>query len=406
MSRSRILIIGILVVVAILAGLLIYNIVLRRQVEEAPPEFDVVSDVGIEGEEEEIIAPEDIIDEGISEIFTPGVEAEIQLPLVSQLSNDPILSATLTSDNDRIFYVRADNGTMHALAFTGGEAEQKIFSEMSDLRNIQFNKNNTKALLSFDSDTDPDGLGHRVLDIRSQQVSDLHPNIGEVTWDDTGTKLVYVFHNTQGNFYDLSVSQSDGSLFRSVKNIDTADMTVGIIPRTNFVYYYQRSNSFVPSTLKTVALDSSEESLLSEQRYGFDVLWSPDGSRALFFETTTQGGNTAQVSVYERATGNLLPLRIITTKDKVVWAPDNISFYVALPDNLGSAYPDDYYSGLLSIQDTFWKINSDTGLVEQITRGGEVAEDINATNLFLSPDGRHLFFINQNNQKLYSINFQ
>lgn len=394
------------VVVLLLIGLVGYNIYLRRSVE-APLAPEISSEELPQEEGEGVIGSTDTDSDGFFNVFSgeerPGERTDVQP--VTRISEDSVFAATLTSTGDRILYVRSTNGTMHTTSFDGKSTEQKIFTEIPNLTNVQFNGARTKVLLSFASDTDPDGLSHQVLNLETQEFSDLHPNIGEITWDASGERLLYIFSDPTNSYLDISISESDGSRFRSVKNVTENLLTLGMIPNTPFVTYHPKANSYNIADLKAVNIDDGRELLLSEGRYGFDVLWSPDGQRALFFETAEQGGGRVVVSLFHRETGLLEPLNIRTTIDKVVWNADSSSFYAALPDYLGTRYPDDYLSGLLFTRDTFWKIGAENGLVSQLTDGNEVAEDLNATNLFLSPDEKRIFFINQNNRSLYSVNF-
>ena len=151
-------------------------------------------------------------------------------------------------------------------------------------------------------------------------------------------------------------------------------------------------------------MNSTQESILVEDRFGFDALWAPDGQHALFFETTEQGGANIQLSLYTRATDTADSLRIQTSPDKVLWSKDNHTLYAALPDSLGSIYPDDYRQGGHISSDRFWKIDVLSGKAEQLTVGDEFPESFNATNLVLSDDEKHLFFKNQNDNKIYVVN--
>lgn len=420
--QRRTIIIAISGVLVLIIGLVVLNIVLRNRSIDSVTTGDTV-DGGTLPESQNVfssdLTPEagttgtDAGESGslgldnlqLDSPTTSGSASSTTLPRVLQLTDEAIVSAALTADRDRIQYFRMSDGTLHTVSFDGQNNEQKTFGEVAGLLDVDFSPAGDRALLQIDSETDPDGIGYQVLVPSTSQVTDLHPSVGEIRWDDTGQQLVYIFYNQGGNYFDLSVSQNDGSRFRSVKVLDSGDYTIGIIPRTSLAYYYEQSSGHIPATLNTVDVNTASQAVYSTDRYGFDVLWAPDGQRALFFEARSASSGDSRTLLFDRATRQVTELRLRTTVDKVVWGNDSQTIYVALPSYLGTLYPDDYREGFIDLKDTFWSINVSTGAAEQLTSGDEIPQSLNATKLFLSDDQRHIYFVNQVDRHLYSINF-
>jgi DNA-binding beta-propeller fold protein YncE len=72
----------------------------------------------------------------------------------------------------------------------------------------------------------------------------------------------------------------------------------------------------------------------------------------------------------------------------------------AVPQEISSGqYPDDWYQGLVTFNDSFWSIdtaqNSTTNIVSP-------SQKFDARDLLVSPDGAYLYFINKIDGTLWS----
>ncbi len=67
-----------------------------------------------------------------------------------------------------------------------------------------------------------------------------------------------------------------------------------------------------------------------------------------------------------------------------------------------ATWPDDYYKGLITLKDDFYKINLETDEKTKIL-GSTIQFSYDAQDLFLSPKEDYLFFTNRSDGLLYSL---
>jgi hypothetical protein len=90
--------------------------------------------------------------------------------------------------------------------------------------------------------------------------------------------------------------------------------------------------------------------------------------------------------------------------EKCIWSNDNINVYCAIPSRIvGNQYPDFWYQGLISFDDFFVKINTETKSVSTLANSVEEGTPVDGINLFLSKKEDKLFFINKKDYTLWSL---
>lgn len=131
---------------------------------------------------------------------------------------------------------------------------------------------------------------------------------------------------------------------------------------------------------------------------------SPKGKRIIVSYVDATG--TMHLRMINTKTHTTTPLPVATIADKCVWASSGNSAYCAIPTKpIKSTYPDDWYQGAVSFNDSIWQIditNHYAKLVLDPTQEGKPAMDI--TSLSLDPNETTLSFINKDNGALWSFN--
>ncbi|KKS65976.1 MAG: hypothetical protein UV36_C0038G0004 [Parcubacteria group bacterium GW2011_GWC2_42_6] len=90
--------------------------------------------------------------------------------------------------------------------------------------------------------------------------------------------------------------------------------------------------------------------------------------------------------------------------DKCVWSKDGVTIFCALPQKMttNAVWPDDYYKGLVVLEDDFYKIDLSASTKTKIA-GSSTETGYDAQDLFLSPKEDYLFFVNKKDGLLYSL---
>jgi hypothetical protein len=88
-----------------------------------------------------------------------------------------------------------------------------------------------------------------------------------------------------------------------------------------------------------------------------------------------------------------------------VWSKNNKNVYCAAPTNIEKnvLMPNDYLNNKIFTKDFFWKVNMETFKKEKIIDEKYIKEDLDATNMLVSPNEDFLFFINKKDGGLFRI---
>jgi hypothetical protein len=132
---------------------------------------------------------------------------------------------------------------------------------------------------------------------------------------------------------------------------------------------------------------------------GLTSLSNNDGTKILFNEVAEYG---SVLKILDTKTKEIKETNIYGLPEKCIWSINNIDVYCATPNNKVGEVPDIWYQGLLSFNDSFIKINGDTGFSSNILNSEEITP-VDAINLFLSENENQLFFTNKKDYTLWSL---
>lgn len=149
----------------------------------------------------------------------------------------------------------------------------------------------------------------------------------------------------------------------------------------------------VPGFIYHVDTENTAFRKIADDTNGIIGITNHDGTK-LFF---TEQGNTMKTYLLDFITGEKTPFQIETTADKCVWSQKTPMIYCAAPDFIERGlYPDDWYKGNISFQDSLWKIDTISEKVTQISalldESGEVIDVIKPS---LDTDENYMVFINK-----------
>jgi len=131
---------------------------------------------------------------------------------------------------------------------------------------------------------------------------------------------------------------------------------------------------------------------------GLTASVSPDGKKVIYSQSAKKSFGAKLLNMTEGETSDF-PLK--TLPDKCVWGEDSETVYCGVPKSLPPAdYPDAWYQGTLSFDDSLWKADIATG--ETTLVADDTGADI--TNLFFGPNGNRLIFTNKKDDTLWSVN--
>jgi len=224
-------------------------------------------------------------------------------------------------------------------------------------------------------------------------------NLAEIIWPKVisadGKKIVYQRNN------GLFTSDLNGKNQRTlISDLKLKDIILKW-PNTNNVALIGKPSGLAVGGLWFLDIRNSNIRKIIGDFFGLEVLFSPDGG-SFIYSYVDQNGRDLRLAVYKNGNQKIIS-NISTLVDKCVWTKDLINIFCAVPKLWpdSAVLPDDYYKNAFSTSDDIWKINTETGektLIFQYI--GSIS------NLAVSNDESHIFFISKENQFLYKLNIK
>jgi len=131
---------------------------------------------------------------------------------------------------------------------------------------------------------------------------------------------------------------------------------------------------------------------------GLTALVSPNGEKIIYSQSRRNGIETKIFTIKDKTSADF---GLTTLPEKCVWSKsDKNIFYCPAPNNFPAGnYPDDWYQGLISFNDSIWQINLSTGETNILIN----ETNIDVINPFLSKDENYLIFTNKKDNTLWSL---
>lgn len=131
---------------------------------------------------------------------------------------------------------------------------------------------------------------------------------------------------------------------------------------------------------------------------GLTTLTSPNGTWTITSESTQTGIITKLVNL---ASGESQNLSLSTLPEKCVWEKNSAWAVCAIPSQIPRAmYPDEWYQGLVSLSDEFWKIEVSPLRTTKLYTPSENHDFIRPT---LGPDGTFLYVTDKDTGYLWNL---
>lgn len=244
------------------------------------------------------------------------------------------------------------------------------------------------------------------LDTRNQSEVALKPEMSRLAWNTLGDGIFYQYTDPSNGERSLNQSRFDGSEWKKLTDLGTADHFIATIPQSSQVSFWTRPSGLEESRLESMSMVGNERKTLLAGKHGGDYLWSPDGRQVLAGSVETRGSAKPMIGVMDEKGGGYRDLNIPTLVNKIAWSRDSRTLYFAQPGAFpqDAVLPNDYFGRPIITKDTFWKMNLKTGKRERLVPLNEMNVAFDATELFLAPDETYLFFIDRESGKLYRIN--
>ncbi len=323
------------------------------------------------------------------------VSTKIENPL-----NEEILGG-VTGPGGNLYYYSISDEELKRASFEGKDKTTLLSNLPGVVERVLWSPERDQVLIAL---RQGGTLRWHHSDIATKSLTPLKPSISRAVWSQNGQQIYYQFTNANGE-RSLDMASPNGSNFSTITQMGTIDHFIESIPLSGRIAFWTRPTGLETTILESIEKNGGDKKTLLTNRYGADYLWSPNGKHILFSSTRERGSSALSLSLMNENGGEIRDLGIPTLVSKAVWAKDSKTLYYALPGNLPgeSVLPNDYYQKPLFSEDTFWKIDIETGQKSRILELADGHPALDSSDLFLSNKEDYLFFTDRKSKRLYRI---
>lgn len=210
---------------------------------------------------------------------------------------------------------------------------------------------------------------------------DVPKQVTGITWMPDGEQLLYLW--LENGKTNLNISPADLSTWQTITDMWENDDAIAIAPDGRTILFWRTKNGETTNKINLVSPDGKLFRTVVKDGYNMGVLWSPDSQKFAFNKRSDTGA--LQLWVGNVYTGDVQSMNVDARLDQVTWAPDSKTIYAA-SGNAGG--------------DLLYKVD----VAAQTQRVIEVASKISPAEMFMSADGKGLFFRNNLDGGLYYLN--
>lgn len=371
---KKIFVIAFILLVLLTAALVVYNLFFKDK--EIDPNLTPTPSAGAE--------------------ISPGVFAQGALRAISK---EKIMAPAIGKDGQTVKYYSRQTGRVFESDFLGQELKEISDTDLKNLIKIVWSPDGEKVIGVFSENNQTKKY---FFDYETRQSAELNSSVGWVVFSPDSKNIVYQYNDPATGQSNISVSSPDGSNWRNVFKTRMEDLIVEW-PSREKISIRTRVSGLAQGLLYAIEEKTGNFYKILSDTFGLSVNWSPKADKVLFSYTDSNGRNPQLVLSDEKGE-KTKKLNLKGIADKCVWSKDNLTVFCALPQSFSDldVWPDDYYKGLIVLNDAIYKIDLETDQKTKIAGSLDQA-GFDAQDLLLSPKEDYLFFINQKDGLLYSL---
>ncbi len=314
------------------------------------------------------------------------------------ISQEKVIAPTLTSDGQKVKYY-IQNGQVLETDFNGLETKKISEKTLNGLLKIIWSPDKEKVIGIFNENN---SIKKIFFNYANEQSSTLNSNIGFISFSPDSKKIAYQYTDPQSGQSNISIADPDGQNWKTIFKTRAENLIVEW-PEKEKISLRTLPSGLAPGLLYTLKSNSGDFLKILSDKYGLIAKWSTKGDKILYSMVNTEAKNP-KLFLFDTNNQQEKSLEINGLADKCVFAKDNQTIFCALPQEFSdnAIWPDDYYKGLIIVNDDFYKINLETGKKTKIAQS-TLETGYDAQELFLSPQEDYLFFINRRDGLLYSL---
>lgn len=342
------------------------------------------------------------------------------------ISNVPVAGASIferaasstisnsTSTETVYRYVERATGHVYEMLTTEREARRISNTTIPKIYKAQFLNNKNQIAFQFlDRGENIDTYIAEIKENKTETASE-EKNVLEGTF-------------MKKNILSLLVSPDGRNLFNLVRNSDQnsaykllGSLSLSSNPNTEKLIFSSYMSEWIPEWISTdiVALNSKASYDAAGYLYFFNIKTrafdkvlgpvsglvskvSPDTKKVLYSQYSN--GQT-ELRYFDSVKNTSFVVPNATVAEKCVWGSDSKRVYCAIPNNIyGAQYPDSWYMGETSFNDSLVVINVVDQTVNTLLNSSDQSTLFDMIDLKLSPKEDYVIFTNKKDLKLWSL---
>lgn len=394
---NRLFVISLLMGLILLISGFVYFFIVKG--EKTPPaeEIPMVKDGELPLSEAQTATPSPEQSPSESEADQPSPTPSPMLASgeIKALSSKEAVDPWLSIDGRSLRYLSKNEGAVYQFA-TSPKEEEVFTSFTPNLAKIIWSPNGFHFINIFKQDGGK--FTKYSYNSNTKENTLLNENMKFITWSPDGERIAYHFLNPETEEGFINVADPDGKNWETLTPVLATDLELNWPQKNKLSFYNLFPSSLVESDLNILNPEAKNpiQKILSK-KYGLKIIWSPSGSKLLFSASNEKETNPKLYILNEALEEKNLDVEGLA--DKCVWSKSEKHIYCALPQNLDQnpKLPQDWYAGKFLSQDQLFKIDIETKEETPITQKAE----FDFSNLILTPDESHLYFINKESGFLY-----
>lgn len=235
----------------------------------------------------------------------------------------------------------------------------------------------------------------------STTISKLPTGIKELSIKPDGSKI---FYYTAGSVSEWFTADPDGTKATKVMTHPLTEW----LPKWlsgNTVALQTKSSAGLPGFVYTFDVSSKALKKTGPGVLGLSSNMNSDGS----FNLVSSSRSLPQLFLINNKTSASTPIQAGTLAEKCVWLEEKTpTAYCAVPNNLPTGkYPDDWYQGLVSTNDSIQRIDLSKDIYFNIADLSSLSnQKIDVVDINISPDESHLIFRNKVDGYLWMLRIE
>ncbi len=350
----------------------------------------------------------------------PSANGPVKFGIVS---DEPVLAYMVDAQNN-VAIVEPDG---KIATVSAGQVNMLSSSAVQNVLNAGVSYNSQKAFVNFG---DPANPQTSIFDLTAKTWTPLPAGIMGPVWSPTDNRIAYLKNNSDGSVslatIDVSKATNKPVL---LSTFAVQDLTIGW-PNKNQIILQDRPSVYAQGGAWTFDLSKKTLSRIATPVFGFEAAWSMTTSTTALVLSSPMYGRSGSLALVYPFSTSTQPLNLQTLPSKCAFnyevpatstaaaasttagsstttaagaAPTPyLALYCGVPrssnDYSIAILPDDYNQMAVFTSDDFYRINTDTGVLEQIFSPG-VSVDSSNPHVF----NNILFFVNRYDHKLYAI---